>query len=342
MRAVAHLGPAPLPRPTGSRPTVLILRALGLGDLLAGVPALRAVRRAFPGHETVLAAPASLGPAVRATGAVDAHFPTEENGRRVPSLVHWRHAAPDVAVDLHGNGPESHDALAELAPGRLLSYARPEPGHPAPPRWRADEHERHRWCRFLRSHGIPADPGELRIAPPAVPSPAPGAVVLHPGADSGARRWPTGRYAAVAAGLRAAGRRVVVTGGPGEKQLCAEVAEGAGMGGRDVFAGTLTFDQLSALIAGARLFVSGDTGPAHLAFAHGTPSVTLFGPVSPELWGPPPGRCHTALWHPGPPGDPHAAEPDPLLLRLDARRVLERALGALDHGGTTEEVTAHA
>ena len=334
--------PAVLPPPSGKRPTVLVLRALGLGDLLAGVPALRAVRRAFPGHETVLAAPGALGPAVRATLAVDAHFVTEENGRRVPPLGHWRGAPPDVAVDLHGNGPESHEALAALGPGRVLSYARPEPGHPSPPRWRATEHERLRWCRFLEAYGIPAHPDDVRIPPPALPSPAPGAVVLHPGADSGARRWPAGRYAAVAAGLRATGHRVVVTGGPGEESLCAAVAGRAGLGSGDVFAGTLTFAQLSALLAGAALFLSGDTGPAHLAFAHGTPSVTLFGPVAPALWGPPPVRRHRVLWHPGPPGDPHADEPDPLLLRLDAGRVLEGALGALGRGDSTEEVTAHA
>ncbi|MCF2539785.1 hypothetical protein K6168_29540 [Streptomyces sp. FB2] len=43
--------------------------------------------------------------------------------------------------------------------------------------------------------------------------------------------------------------------------------------------------------------------------AHGTPSVTLFGPVPPRLWGPPPGGRHIALWRPGPPGDPHGTAP---------------------------------
>lgn len=315
--------------PDSERPRVLILRALGLGDLLAGVPALRAVRRAYPGYETVLAAPAGLAPAVRAIDAVDRHFPTPDNGRQVPSLDHWTEERPTLAIDLHGNGTESHAALAALSPGRLLSYARPEPGHGAPPRWQPDEHERHRWCRFLAAYGIPADPAEVTISRPPEPSPAPGAVVLHPGADSGARRWPANRYGAVAARLRDAGHRVVVTGGPTEKDLCREVADRAGIGAGDVFAGTLAFDGLSALLAEAALFLSGDTGPAHLAFAHGTPSVTLFGPVAPHLWGPAPGPRHVALWHPGPPGDPHAAEPDPLLLRLGTDKVLEAALHAL-------------
>ncbi|MET7647482.1 glycosyltransferase family 9 protein [Streptomyces sp. NPDC005426] len=333
-------GGVPAPH-SGARPTVLVLRALGLGDLLAGVPALRGVRRAFPGHELVLAAPAGLGAAVRATGTVDTHFPTADNGRQVPSLSHWPGAPPEIAIDLHGNGTPSHDALAALDPGRLLSYARPEPGHPSPPRWRADEHERQRWCRFLEAYGIPADPDDMRIAPPSRPSPAPGAVVLHPGADSVARRWPADRYAAVAAAIRETGRRVVVTGGPGEEDVCATVAATAGLPRQDTFAGTLQFDQLSALIAGAALLISGDTGPAHLAFAHGTASVTLFGPVAPRLWGPPARRRHLTLWHPGPPGDPHAAEPDALLLKLDTGHVVRGALTALRRGGPTGEVTAY-
>jgi ADP-heptose:LPS heptosyltransferase len=83
----------------------------------------------------------------------------------------------------------------------------------------------------------------------------------------------------------------------------------------------LPFGEFSALVAGARLFVSADTGPAHLAVAHGTPSVTLFGPVAPRLWGPPPGGRHLALWHPGPPGDPNGPVPDPSLLRLTPAEV---------------------
>jgi ADP-heptose:LPS heptosyltransferase len=93
--------------------------------------------------------------------------------------------------------------------------------------------------------------------------------------------------------------------------------------------GGLPFAALSALVAHAALIVSGDTGLAHLAVAHGTPSVTLFGPVSPRLWGPPRGARHTALWHAGPPGDPHGAVPDPRLLRIGADEAVTAALAHL-------------
>ncbi|MFE5189691.1 glycosyltransferase family 9 protein [Streptomyces sp. NPDC056628] len=306
--------------PAGApRRRVLVLRALGLGDLLAGVPALRGLRRAFPGDHVVLALPPALREAALTTGAVDEILPAEAPGRGVPDLTHWTGPPPDLAVDLHGNGPASRDALAALRPHRLLAFA------DGTPVWRADEHERQRWCRFLAAHGIPADPDDLRLPPPGTPSPAPGAVVVHPGAESAARRWPAGRYAAVARHLGAAGHRVVLTGGPREDALVAEVAERAGVPPWDRWPGGLSFARLSALVAHAALLISGDTGLAHLAVAHGTPSVTLFGPVPPRLWGPPPLHRHIALYTPGPPGDPHGGTPDPCLLRIGTHEVVVAA-----------------
>ncbi|MBU5946186.1 glycosyltransferase family 9 protein [Streptomyces sp. PAM3C] len=303
-------------------PRVLVLRALGLGDLLAGVPALRALRRGFPGHEIVLAAPAGLAPVAEATGAVDRLLPASEPGRGVPRTLGWTGPPPDVAVDLHGNGPPSHRLLQALRPARLFAFAHPDTPDIEGPAWYHDEHERDRWCRLLDFHGVDADPADLRLPRPDAPSPAPGAVVLHPGAGAPARRWPVERYAAVASALRGRGLRVVATGGAGEDDLVARLAKEARLPDTDVFSGGLPFQRLSALVAGARAVVSGDTGIAHLAVAHATPTVTLFGPVPPSHWGPPPHRRHLALWH-GPEGDPHARRPDPALLRITPDDVLD-------------------
>lgn len=312
-------------------PRVLVLRALGLGDLLAAVPALRALRRGLPGHGIVLAAPARLAPAAAATGLVDRLLPAEAPGRAVPAGLHWSGPPPEIAVDLHGNGAESLNLLTGLGPGRVFAYARPDG-----PTWRDDEHERDRWCRLLGHYGLPADPADLCVPPPTTRSPAPGAVVVHPGADAAARCWPAERFAAVARELGLAGHRIVVTAGAEEGPLAASVAARAGLPPDAVLGGAgrdVPFDVLMALVARARCVVVGDTGLAHLATALGTPSVTLFGPVAPRLWGPPAGARHRVLWHPDAddpprPGDAHGDRPDERLLRITVDEVLE-AVSAL-------------
>ncbi|MFI1423055.1 glycosyltransferase family 9 protein [Streptomyces sp. NPDC020731] len=312
-----------------TRPRLLVLRALGLGDLLAGVPALRALRRAFPGHELVLAAPAELQPVAASMGAVDRLLSASAPGRAVPRALDWDGPPPDLAVDLHGNGPPSHRLLQTLHPRRLFAFAHPDTPEIDGPRWWAEEHERDRWCRFLEFYGVPADPADLRLPRPQSASPGPGAVVLHPGAGAPSRCWPVDRYAAVATALRERGHRVVVTGGAGEDDLVARLAKQARLPDTDTFGGGLPFERLSALVAGARAVVSGDTGIAHLAVAHATSSVTLFGPVPPSRWGPPRDPRHRVLWHPGPEGDPHGRRTDPALLRIGTDDVLH-ALDQLD------------
>jgi ADP-heptose:LPS heptosyltransferase len=280
---------------------LLVLRALGLGDLLTAVPALRGLRRARPGHRLVLAGPAALEPLARLSGTVDAVLP--RSGLDGP----LRTDGPALAVNLHGRGPQSTQLLRATRPAELWSYG-------LGPMWTDGEHEVDRWCRLLSWYGVPADPGDLRLDRPDEPSPAPGAVVVHPGAASGSRRWPVDRFAAVARELAADGHRVVVTAGPSERDLAAAV-------GAEWVPTGLT--GLAALVAEAALVVCGDTGVAHLATAYGTPSVLLFGPTPPAEWGPRSGP-HTVLWSGGR-GDPHGAEPDPGLLRITVAEVLAAA-----------------
>ncbi|CAA9332638.1 MAG: ADP-heptose--lipooligosaccharide heptosyltransferase II, partial [uncultured Frankineae bacterium] len=90
---------------------VVVLRALGLGDLLTAVPALRALRRARPDAEIVLAMPAGLADLARLSGAVDEVVDTAALAPLERSL----HAA-DLAVNLHGRGPQSTALLRETAP----------------------------------------------------------------------------------------------------------------------------------------------------------------------------------------------------------------------------------
>jgi ADP-heptose:LPS heptosyltransferase len=310
------------PTEGGGRPIVVVLRPLGLGDLLTGVPAIRAVRAAVPGHRLVLATTEALRPLAGLVDAVDEVLPAREL-----EPLDWSGPPPELAVDLHGKGPASHEVVAALHPQRLLTFA--SPGHPGPT-WYPDEHEVRRWCRLVAEGlGVQADPDALDLAVPAEPPLVRGAALVHPGAAFPGRRWPAERFAAVARHLAAAGEDVRITGGPAEVGLATTVAAQAGLGEEAVLAGRTSTLELAALVAAARVVVSGDTGTAHLASAYRRPSVVLFGPVSPALWGPPPRPHHVVVWHGevhGGAGDPRGTELDPAL----ARTTVEEVTAAVD------------
>src|SRR5687767_6752183 len=123
--------------------TVLVLRALGIGDLATSVPALRGIRAAWPGQRLALAAPAWLAQLVPLIGAID-ELAVTPGLTRSPLVT-----VPDVAVNLHGRGPQSHRLLARLRPKRTLGFNLPHG-----PKWSDDEHEVRRWCRMLAWYGI--------------------------------------------------------------------------------------------------------------------------------------------------------------------------------------------
>jgi ADP-heptose:LPS heptosyltransferase len=154
-----------------------------------------------------------------------------------------------------------------------------------------DVHEVERSLSLGRAMGfdLPADDDRslqvtvdrnLPAAARAVPRPY---LVVHPGASVPARAWAPELFARLVARLTRAGQAVVVTGGPGEEALTAQVA-----GGRACdLAGRLDLASTAAVIAGAEAIVVGNTGPAHLAAAVGTPVVSVFAPTVPaQRWRP--------------------------------------------------------
>ena len=303
------------------RPTVLVLRALGLGDAVSGVAALRGVRRAWPSGRLVLAAPEATGGWLRRLRLVDEVLPTTGL-----APLDWSGSdGPAIAVNLHGRGPRSHQTLQATRPGRLVAFRCPEAGHDDGLAWRQDEHEVERWCRLVRTAGGACGPEDLRL-----PRRGPRGryVVVHPGAAAASRTWPAERWTSVVDALVLRDVEVVVTGTTGERELCARVASG---GARDA-SGALDLNDLADLVAGAMLVLCADTGMGHLATAYATPSVLLFGPTPPGWWGPAiDPDLHVVLWHGGSSatfvGDPHASALDPVLDRIGIGEVLD----AVDH-----------
>ena len=297
------------------RPEVLVLRALKLGDLLVSVPALRGIRRARPEARIVLATPAWLEPLVDLLDAVDVLLPADGLDEPLPlppGLI-------ETAVDLHGYGPQSRARCEALRPQHLVGFRAPGwagPEHPV------DVHERVRWASLVTWHGMPADPDDLRIRVPEQGSVRPGCTVVHIGAFYGSREWPVERFAAVAADLAGRGADVVLTGGAADRGRAERTAALAGLPASAVLAGEIGVGEFAAVVAGAALVVTADTGAGHLASAYGRPSVVIFGPVPPEHWGPPPGP-HVALTHAElRRGEPFVDEPDPALLAVTVDEVL--------------------
>jgi ADP-heptose:LPS heptosyltransferase len=301
-----------------SGPHVLVARQDSAGDVLLAGPAVRAVA-AGAGRVTLLCGPrgreaAALLPGVdrvlvRHAAWIDAEpLPLTRPG--VEALVDELaglaldqaliltsfHQSPlPLALVLRMAGVPTIAAISVDYPGSLLDV-----------RHRVDDgvHEVERALSLVAALGyrLPeGDDGRLAVRRPPAATPPPGVgggpyVVVHPGASVPARAWSPERHAALVDALVERGRRVVVTGGEDERALTARVAAGRGaahpdgpartgdvtdLGGRVDLAG------LAEVLAGADAVVVGNTGPAHLAAAVGTPVVSLFSPVVPAVrWRP--------------------------------------------------------
>ena len=110
------------------------------------------------------------------------------------------------------------------------------------------------------------------------------AVALAPGSVGSSKRWTVEGYGAVAAGLDRQGVAVWVLGGPGEKDLAAEIVRRSGGSVRDLTGHDLRNAVLG--LAAAQAAVSNDSGLMHVSAALGTPTHGIFGPTDPWLWGP--------------------------------------------------------
>ncbi|MDQ6697010.1 MAG: glycosyltransferase family 9 protein [Actinomycetota bacterium] len=318
-------------------PRVVVLRALGLGDLCTAVPALRGLRRRFPDHRLTVLTPQALWPLAGLTDVLDELIDQPDLAAPLPRAA----CEPELAVNLHGCGPQSTRLLADAHPRRLLAFAHPDVGGPSSsPPWRADEHEVDRWCRLVGSAGAACDRTDVLLRRPASASTtgddsgvAGGSgrargersgVLVHPGAASVSRQWPPARFGAVVRAVLDCGRPVTITGASAEVGIAAAVVEAANAAGDPhcvMAAGRTDLAALARLVADAELVVAGDTGIAHLATAFATPSVLLFGPTDPAHWGPTTAGPHQVLWF-GSTGDPHGAHPDAGLLEISVSDVV--------------------
>lgn len=296
---------------------MLVVRHNALGDLVTARPALLGIRRHFPDHRVVMTCPRGLVPLAARLGMAD-ELVSEDAADSVDPADHEN---LDEALLAKALARDPVDVLVALRTptvplwhrlvgghNRCVAYWHPDvPGTAGAPELDFAEHILTRWQRLLASAGVMIDQADRYVdGLGPLPSGPEGHVLVHIGAGSPARRWPLDRWAAVARELDGAGHRVCLSGSPGERRDVAAVRAMAGLPKDRDLTGTTDSLQLAALVVRAALLVSADTGIAQVATMVRTPSVCLFGPVSPAQWGPPAGDPrHVTIWK-GRSGEPYA------------------------------------
>ncbi|GAA3396887.1 glycosyltransferase family 9 protein [Cryptosporangium minutisporangium] len=282
--------------------TTLIVRLDSAGDVLLAGPAVRAVA-AGSDHVVFLCGPqgaaaARLLPGVDEIVVWDAPWvglqPPPVRPDDVQQIVHALHGIDralilasfhqsplPTALVLRLSGVGWIGADSEHYPGSLLDLRHQRAPH---------RHEADAALDLAIAAGYrlpPGDDGRMAILPPPDVRALTGEdpyVVVHPGAAVPARAPSMDTAVDATEALLTAGHRVLLTGGPDETALTAAIARRTGavdLGGRTNLHG------LGGILAGAAAVVVGNTGPAHLAAAVGTPVVSLFAPVVPaERWAP--------------------------------------------------------
>ncbi len=325
---------------------LVVFRGLYLGDLVAAAPALRSLRRGYPRAEiTLVSLPWATALAPHLGDLVDHLLPYPGapgldgagTGEELEEfLARVRAERFDLAVNMHGRGPVSTRLVARFGASRTASFVG-EKGDDIPALdvevpWDIETHESRKLLLLAEEVGgentraYDSSEPELRVreeddrrALALLPGcPRKPLALVHPGASVSEKRWPGEAFGQVAEGLTRRGYKVAVTGSVGEKELTQLVSEAA-PGSLDL-GGETDLSTLIALVARASVVVSNDTGPAHLAYALRTPSVTLFGPSTDAgRWGPLDGERHAVLE-----GDPISNIPVGEVLRgveaLDARQ----------------------
>ena len=278
---------------------IAVLRANALGDLIMTLPALDALKAAYPQAEIVLLAgpwhaeflagrpsPVSRVVVIPPLHHIDQPTLTPELQAELDAFFRRMQAERfDIAVQLHGGGKQSNPFVLGL--GARLTVGLKTPDAAPLDRWIPYLYYQREILRYLEVVSLVGarptrlDPHlavtarDLRESRHVVPETERRLVVLHPGASDPRRRWPAESFAQLGDRLAETGTQVVVTGVEHEADVCAAVVEG--MRAEAVNAcGRLSLSGLTGLLARAAVVVSNDTGPRHLAEAVGTPTVGIY------------------------------------------------------------------
>ncbi len=311
--------PTALLEPSGPRipgvERIAVLRSNGIGDFVVAVPALQALRAAYPDAEITYLGTAwhpqlldgRPGPwdrvavVPRYPGVRDDGAATGTDGEAARDtaevrafLAEQRAQRYDLAIQMHGGGGNSNPFVTALG-ARVTAGAR-DVGAPALDRWVPYLPHQHEVHRFLEVVGlVGAVPVELeprlavtaadRAAADAVlsvagvegtPAAGPALVAVHPGATDPRRRWPPESFAAVAAALADRGAQVLVVGHGDDDERAAKAIAAAMPTPPVDLVGRLSLSATMGVLERCRLVLANDSGPRHLAGAVGTATASIY------------------------------------------------------------------
>lgn len=289
------VGVGPVLEKFNSVSRIAVLRGGGLGDLIFAIPAMAALKAAYPAASiTLLGTPIhkALLAAVRSPVDDVVVLPFSEGVRPGDGdeadldrfFTDMRARDFDLAVQLHGGGRYSNPFLLRLGARHTVGTRTADAA--SLERTVPYLYYQHEPMRALEVAGFagafPVDL-EARLAPAdaAMPdaSDSQGGqplVVIHPGATDPRRRWPAEKFAELAAACAADGSRVAIIGDGSEQELAEGIAAQAASAAVQSRAGKLDIAGLVGLLAKADVVVANDSGPRHLAQALGVPTVGIF------------------------------------------------------------------
>jgi heptosyltransferase I len=292
---------------SGPAPRFLIVRLGSLGDVVHAIPAAAALRHTYPAARVDWMVDPRYVELLNLVESIDTRIAVDPRALRRGSerrqlfgtMRELRRARYDAVIDLQGLLKSA--VLARAAGGRkTIGFPRahlrepvarflyteiPDPG--------SATHVIHKNLALLAAVGVSDSRVRFPVNIPRTPVvqtlnerfSGRGFVLINPGAAWPNKRWPPDRFGAVASAIqRDLGLSSVVLWGPGEERVAADVV--AASSGDAELSPPTTIPDIVGLARSARLMVSGDTGPLHIAAAVSTPIVALFGPTFAERNGP--------------------------------------------------------
>lgn len=297
-------GSAATPMALPARPRILVVTLRRIGDALLTTPLIRSIRRAWPDAEIDVLAFAGGAGIIDGNPDVDRVIAMRERPSALATLrlagQLWKRY--DLAVSTQtGDRPTAFAWLAGRRHAGLIEQDSTRPSDAIKRRalhrtaaWDGAIHRVELVLRLADALGIARVPEmvcPVAVAPKDV-SPGARYAVIHAAPMFRYKQWTPEGWRAVAAGLAQRGLEIVAIGGPNAVERAYLEA---------VWRGKVPVHQFAwrenvALLTAAKVYVGPDTSVSHLAAAAGCPTVTLYGPTDPRLWGPWPVGGLTEPW----------------------------------------------